>query len=108
MSRKRRIPLSPGFHAQTGETKGHLHEVYTTLGKLYGYQRIHVGSLMKEAVEAWARTARAAAPRERTAPSVLHAYVPHEKYPHCAVCGYARSERLMHTDACPPATQAGR
>lgn len=63
--RKRRIPLSPGFHAQTGETKGHLHEVYTTLGELHGWKRIHVGSLMKEAVEAWARTAEIARQNEK-------------------------------------------
>jgi hypothetical protein len=52
---KKRIPLSPGYHAQTGETRGHLHEVYTTLGHLHGYKRLHVGSLTKEAVLAWNR-----------------------------------------------------
>jgi hypothetical protein len=46
--------------------------------------------------------------REQAAPSVLHAYEPHEKYPHCARCGYARSERLMHSDPCPTVTEAKR
>lgn len=60
---KKRIPLSPGYHAQTGETRGHLHEVYTTLGHLHGYERLHVGSLTKDAVLAWQKTAAAAKDR---------------------------------------------
>jgi hypothetical protein len=54
MSRKLRILLSPGYHAEAGETKGHQHDVYTTVGELHGYKRIHVGTLMKSAVDAWA------------------------------------------------------
>lgn len=56
--RKRRIPLSPGYHAEPGETMGHQHDVYTTLGELHGYERIHVGTLMKRAVEAWAKSVK--------------------------------------------------
>lgn len=51
----RRIPLSPGFHAEPGETPGHLHDVYTTAPPLVGNQRVHVGTLSKAAVEAWAK-----------------------------------------------------
>lgn len=47
----KRIEIAPGFHAEPGETPGHLWNVYTTLGELYGYKRIHVGTLMKSAVE---------------------------------------------------------
>ena len=59
MTRKVRILLSPGYHAEAGETKGHQHDVYTTAGELHGYQRIHVGTLMKSAVNAWANTSAA-------------------------------------------------
>jgi hypothetical protein len=59
MARKVRILLSPGYHAEAGETKGHQHDVYTTAGELHGYQRIHVGTLMKSAVNAWANTSHA-------------------------------------------------
>ncbi|MEH3063827.1 MAG: hypothetical protein PGN33_14160 [Methylobacterium radiotolerans] len=51
---KKRILLSPGYHAEAGETEGHQHDVYTTVPPLGGNQRIHVGTLMKSAVEAWA------------------------------------------------------
>ena len=50
---KNRIPLSPGYHAEPGETRGHLHDVYTTREPLGGNRRIHVGTLTKDAVEAW-------------------------------------------------------
>lgn len=46
-----RTEICPGYHAQAGETKHHLHDVYTTRGELYGYERIYVGSLMRSAVE---------------------------------------------------------
>lgn len=59
MGRKLRILLSPGYHAEAGETKGHQHSVYTTVGELHGYKRIHVGTLMKSAVDAWADAANA-------------------------------------------------
>lgn len=49
-----RIPLSPGFHAQPGETPGHLHDIYTAVPPLGGNRRVHVGTLSKAAVEAWA------------------------------------------------------
>ena len=55
---KRRIPLSPGFHAEPGETKGHQYDVYTTIPPLCGWKRIHVGTLMKQAVKAWAKSAK--------------------------------------------------
>ncbi|SFJ68472.1 hypothetical protein [Methylobacterium brachiatum] len=51
---KKRIPLSPGFHAEPGETPGHLHDVYTTVPPLGDNRRIHVGTLSKAAVDAWA------------------------------------------------------
>jgi hypothetical protein len=54
---KKRIPLGPDYHAEPGETKGHQHDVYTTKGELHGYTRIHVGTLMKSAVEDLAATA---------------------------------------------------
>ncbi|TXN22081.1 hypothetical protein [Methylobacterium sp. WL19] len=54
---KKRIPLGPDYHAEPGETKGHQHDVYTTKGELHGYTRIHVGTLMKSAVEDLAVTA---------------------------------------------------
>jgi hypothetical protein len=50
-----RIPLSPGFHAEPGETPGHLHDVYTTVPPVGENRRIHVGTLSKAAVEAWAK-----------------------------------------------------
>lgn len=53
---KKRIPLGPDYHAEPGETKGHQHDVYTTKGELYGYTRIHVGTLMKSAVEDLAKS----------------------------------------------------
>lgn len=62
MTRKRRIPLGPDYHAEPGETKGHQHDVYTTKGELHGYTRIHVGTLMKSAVEDLARLTANAAP----------------------------------------------
>ncbi len=49
----KRIPLSPGYHAEPGETRGHQHDVYTTIPPLHGNKRLHVGTLMKDAVEAW-------------------------------------------------------
>lgn len=55
---RRRIELSPGFHAEQGETEWHLHDVYTT--KDVGCnKRLHVGTLNKAAVEAWKRAATA-------------------------------------------------
>lgn len=48
---RKRTPLGPDYHAEPGETKGHQHDVYTTKGELHGYTRIHVGTLMKNAVE---------------------------------------------------------
>lgn len=51
---KKRITLCPGFHAEPGETPGHLHDVYTTEPPLGGNRRVHVGTLSKAAVEAWA------------------------------------------------------
>lgn len=51
------IKLGRWFHAQAGDTPGHLHDVYTTKPPLAGQPRIHVGTLTKAAVEAWAKTA---------------------------------------------------
>lgn len=50
----KRIHLSQGYHAEPGETPGHLHDVYTTIPPLGGNKRVHVGTLSKAAVEAWA------------------------------------------------------
>ena len=64
MTRKR-IPLGPDYHAEPGETKGHQHDVYTTKGELFGYERIHVGTLMKSADEDLATVIASGAPRIR-------------------------------------------
>lgn len=71
----KRIPLTPGYHAEPGATKGHQHDVYTTLGELHGYKRIHVGTLMKEAVDAWAETAKHVRELEQTNASLQNALV---------------------------------
>lgn len=55
MPKSKRVPLSPGFHAEPGETPGHLHDVYTTVPPLGGNRRVWVGELTKAAVEAWAK-----------------------------------------------------
>ncbi|GMA73617.1 hypothetical protein GCM10025880_01220 [Methylorubrum aminovorans] len=50
----KRIHLCNGYHAEPGETPGHLHDVYATIPPLGGNKRVHVGTLSKAAVEAWA------------------------------------------------------
>jgi len=62
---KKRIPLGPNFHAEPGETKGHQHDVYTTAGELHGLQRLHMGTLMKRAVEGLATALAEAEARGR-------------------------------------------
>ena len=52
---KKRIRLCEGFHAEPGDTSGHQHDVYTTIGELGGNERLHVGTLTKAAVKAWAK-----------------------------------------------------
>jgi len=53
MESNKRIPLSPGYHAEPGPTPGHQHDIYTTAPPFEGGRR-HVGTLSKAAVEAWA------------------------------------------------------
>ena len=53
MESNKRIPLSPGYHAEPGPTPGHQHDIYTTAPPFEGNRR-HVGTLSKSAVEAWA------------------------------------------------------
>ena len=48
---RKRVEICDGYHAQAGETKHHLHDVYTTKGHLYGWPRLYVGSLMRSAVD---------------------------------------------------------
>jgi hypothetical protein len=52
MLSKPRIVLSPDYHAEAGQTKGHLHDIYTTLD-VGENSRIWVGQLAADAVEAW-------------------------------------------------------
>jgi hypothetical protein len=52
MADKPRIELSPGFHAEPGETPHHLHDIYLT-ANVDGNERVHCGSLSREAVRAW-------------------------------------------------------
>lgn len=52
-----RIPLTPGYHAEPGPTRGDLHDVYTTIPPLGGNDRLHCGELTKAAVDAWAKEA---------------------------------------------------
>ena len=47
------VHLGSRFHAEPGETKGHLWDVYTT-HEVGENDRIHVGQLWKAAVDAWA------------------------------------------------------
>ncbi|WP_342163015.1 hypothetical protein [Methylobacterium sp. SD21] len=54
----KRIRLCEAFHAEAGETPGHLHDVYTTAPPLHGNRRLHVGTLSRAAVEAWAAVER--------------------------------------------------
>lgn len=49
----KRIILSDYHHAEAGETKGHLHDVYTTYNLPEGSERIWVGQLTKAAVQDW-------------------------------------------------------
>jgi hypothetical protein len=52
MADKPRIELSPGFHAEPGETPHDLHDIYVT-ANVGGNERLHCGSLTREAVRAW-------------------------------------------------------
>lgn len=52
--------LGAHFHAEPGETPGHLHDVYTTKPPLGGNDRIHVGQLTEAAVQAWRKAAQGA------------------------------------------------
>lgn len=49
----KRIILSDYHHAEPGETKHHMHDVYTTWDLPEGADRIWVGQLTKAAVQDW-------------------------------------------------------
>lgn len=55
MNESKRILLSPGFHAEPGATPGDLHDVYADAPWLGEGKRAYIGTLSKDAVEAWSR-----------------------------------------------------
>jgi hypothetical protein len=58
MAMTTRILLSPGYHAQPGKSEVELHDVYRTTSVPKGMQRVWIGQLSKDGVNAWAKVCR--------------------------------------------------